>query len=127
MRILVLAINYWPEQTGIGPVLTRRCEYLASAGHEVTVCTSMPYYPEWRIPREYAGKLFGREERNLSQFAANFARDPIVHFPTTYPRYCTRRVLTMELLDGIKLSEQDRLRASGADLEEVAARESVAL
>ena len=64
MRILVLAINYWPEQTGIGPVLTRRCEYLASAGHEVTVCTSMPYYPEWRIPREYAGKLFGREERN---------------------------------------------------------------
>jgi colanic acid biosynthesis glycosyl transferase WcaI len=64
MRILVLAINYWPEQTGIGPVLTRRCEYLASAGHEVTVCTSMPYYPEWRIPPEYAGKLFSREERN---------------------------------------------------------------
>ena len=64
MRILVLAINYWPEQTGIGPVLTRRCEYLASAGHEVAVCTSMPYYPEWRIPREYAGKLFSREERN---------------------------------------------------------------
>ena len=64
MRILVLAINYWPEQTGIGPVLTRRCEYLASAGHEVTVCTSMPYYPEWRIPREYSGKMFSREEHN---------------------------------------------------------------
>jgi colanic acid biosynthesis glycosyl transferase WcaI len=64
VRILVLAINYWPEQTGIGPVLTRRCEYLASAGHEVTVCTSMPYYPEWRIPREYAGKSFSREKRN---------------------------------------------------------------
>jgi colanic acid biosynthesis glycosyl transferase WcaI len=64
MRILVLAINYWPEQTGIGAVLTRRCEYLASAGHEVTVCTAMPYYPEWRVPAEYAGKLFHREERN---------------------------------------------------------------
>src|ERR1700744_4024426 len=24
----------------------------------------MPYYPEWRIPREYAGKLFSREKRN---------------------------------------------------------------
>src|ERR1700723_2604021 len=64
MRILVLAINYWPEQTGIGPVLTRRCEYLASVGHEVTVCTSFPYYPEWRIPREYAGKIAFTEERN---------------------------------------------------------------
>jgi colanic acid biosynthesis glycosyl transferase WcaI len=64
MRILVLAINYWPERTGIGPVLTRRCEYLASVGHEVTVCTGMPYYPEWRTHSSYTGKLFSREERN---------------------------------------------------------------
>jgi colanic acid biosynthesis glycosyl transferase WcaI len=62
MRILVLAINYWPEQTGIGAVLTRRCEYLASVGHEVTVCTGMPYYPEWRIHPGYTGKLLSREE-----------------------------------------------------------------
>lgn len=64
MRILVLAINYWPEQTGIGAVLTRRCEYLASVGHEVTVCTGMPYYPEWRIQPGYTGRLFSREEHN---------------------------------------------------------------
>jgi colanic acid biosynthesis glycosyl transferase WcaI len=64
MRILVLTINYWPEQTGIGAVLTRRCEYLASAGHDVTVCTGMPYYPEWRVHPAYARKLFLREQRN---------------------------------------------------------------
>jgi colanic acid biosynthesis glycosyl transferase WcaI len=64
MRILVLTINYWPEQTGIGAVLTRRCEYLASVGHEVTVCTAMPYYPEWRISPGYADKVFVREVRN---------------------------------------------------------------
>jgi colanic acid biosynthesis glycosyl transferase WcaI len=64
MRILVLTINYWPEQTGIGAVLTHRCEYLASQGHEVTVCTAMPYYPEWRIHPGYTGKLFFSEERN---------------------------------------------------------------
>src|ERR1700675_1435216 len=64
MRILVLAINYWPEQTGIGAVFTRRCEYLASVGHEVTVCTGMPYYPEWRIHPNYTGKVFSREEHN---------------------------------------------------------------
>jgi colanic acid biosynthesis glycosyl transferase WcaI len=64
MRILVLTINYWPERTGIGAVLTRRCEYLASVGHEVTVCTGMPYYPEWRTYPGYGSKLFLSEERN---------------------------------------------------------------
>jgi ubiquinone biosynthesis protein len=34
----------------------------------------------------------------------------------------SRRVLTMELLEGIKLSEVDRLRRSGVDLDEVARR-----
>jgi colanic acid biosynthesis glycosyl transferase WcaI len=62
MRILVLTINYWPEQTGIAALVTRRCEYLASAGHEVTVCTGMPYYPEWRIRPDYRGRAFSREE-----------------------------------------------------------------
>jgi len=64
MRLLVLTINYWPEKTGIGAVVTRRCEHLASAGHEVTVCTGMPYYPEWRIHANYTGKMFLREQRN---------------------------------------------------------------
>lgn len=64
MRILVLAIHYWPEQTGIGAVLTRRCEYLASVGHEVTVCTGMPFYPQWQIHPGYRRKLSFREEHN---------------------------------------------------------------
>ena len=64
MRILVLTINYWPEQTGIGAVVTRRCEYLASMGHDVTVCTGMPYYPEWRIGAEYRSIIFFREEHS---------------------------------------------------------------
>jgi colanic acid biosynthesis glycosyl transferase WcaI len=64
MRILVLTINYWPERTGIGAVQTRRCEYLASVGHEVTVCTGMPYYPEWRIHPGYDDRAFHREEHN---------------------------------------------------------------
>jgi colanic acid biosynthesis glycosyl transferase WcaI len=64
MRILVLAINYWPERTGIGAVLTRRCEYLASVGHEITVCTGLPYYPEWKIHPGYRRKMFLQEERN---------------------------------------------------------------
>jgi colanic acid biosynthesis glycosyl transferase WcaI len=64
MHILLLSINYWPEQTGIGLFNAWRAEYLASRGHQVTVCTGLPYYPEWKIPREYAGKLVSREEHN---------------------------------------------------------------
>ncbi len=64
MRILFLGINYWPEQTGIAPVTQRRCEYLAAQGHEVTICTAFPYYPDWRVGAAYRGKLFGRETRN---------------------------------------------------------------
>lgn len=33
-------------------------------GHEVTVCTGMPYYPEWRVRPDYARKLVCREQRN---------------------------------------------------------------
>jgi colanic acid biosynthesis glycosyl transferase WcaI len=64
MHILLLSINYWPEQTGIGAFNTWRAEYLASRGHRVTVCTGFPYYPEWKIPREYVGKLVSRENHN---------------------------------------------------------------
>ena len=65
---------------------------------------------------------FGREERNIQQFAHDFEGDETVHFPRTYPALSTRRVLTMELLDGIKLSESERLKAAEIDPDEVARR-----
>ncbi len=64
LRILVLSINYWPDETGIAAFNTWRCEYLAAQGHEVTICTGPPYYPEWRIPERYRRKLVEREIRN---------------------------------------------------------------
>jgi colanic acid biosynthesis glycosyl transferase WcaI len=64
MHLLVLGINYWPEETGIGPCTTRLCEYLAHRGHQVTMVTGLPYYPEWRVPRSYRRQLSSREIRN---------------------------------------------------------------
>lgn len=64
MKVLILSINYWPEVTGIGAFTTYRAEYLANAGHDVEVCTSFPYYPEWEVPGEYAGKFALTEQRN---------------------------------------------------------------
>jgi ubiquinone biosynthesis protein len=65
---------------------------------------------------------FTRELRNMQQFAADFADDATVHIPRTYPELSTARVLTMERLDGIKLSESALLQEAGIDRKEVARR-----
>jgi colanic acid biosynthesis glycosyl transferase WcaI len=76
MKILILTINYWPEVTGIGVFSTYRAEYLAAAGHDVEVCTTFPYYPEWKVPPAYSGKLFASEKRNGVRIRRSFAYIP---------------------------------------------------
>jgi len=65
---------------------------------------------------------FTFERRHLETFAANFAKDDTVHFPRPYAQHSTRRVLTMERLDGILGTDAAALAASGADLNEFAMR-----
>jgi ubiquinone biosynthesis protein len=48
---------------------------------------------------------FAREARNLQQFARDFAGSPDVRIPRLYSKLSTGRVLTMEWLDGAKLSD----------------------
>ena len=76
MRILVLSINYWPEETGIAPVVTSRCEYLASHGHDVTVCTTFPYYPQWHVDEQYRGGLWQKETRKGVEILRSWAWIP---------------------------------------------------
>ena len=65
---------------------------------------------------------FGREERNLTQFAGMFEHESHVHVPAAITPFCTSRVLTMEYLEGIKVSDTSRLAAAGVDTEGVARR-----
>ena len=60
MRFLIYGINYFPELTGIGKYTGEMCEWLAKQGHDVTVITSNPYYPEWKIHNGYRN-WFSRE------------------------------------------------------------------
>jgi ubiquinone biosynthesis protein len=48
---------------------------------------------------------FGREARNLEQFERNFLGNSHVRIPRLYADLSTSRVLTMEWLDGAKLSD----------------------
>jgi ubiquinone biosynthesis protein len=65
---------------------------------------------------------FGREERNLHQFAELFRDDRTIAIPRVYIELSTPRVLTMDMIDGIPLSQPGMLEATGVDREEVARR-----
>ncbi len=90
----------------------------------------IPEFASYR-PRETIAEIarmllreldFGREERNLNQFAIFFEEDTTVHVPQPYTDFCTSRVLTMEWLDGLKLEDRQQLVAAGFDMDEIARR-----
>lgn len=60
MRILVVSQHYWPEPFNVSDI----CESLVARGHEVTVLTGLPNYPEGRIPKEYQGGANRTQVRN---------------------------------------------------------------
>ena len=53
-RVLLVTTNYWPEPTGIAVYTTDLAEMLQAQGHRVTVLTSLPHYPWWKVPAEFA-------------------------------------------------------------------------
>ena len=61
MRLVIYGINYSPELTGIGKYSSEMAEWLSKQGHEVRVVTAPPYYPEWKISKQYTS-LFYRSE-----------------------------------------------------------------
>lgn len=63
-RVLIVGINYWPEETGVAPYTTGLAEHLHATGAEVDVLTGMPHYPEWKVPAPYAGRLRSTETRH---------------------------------------------------------------
>ena len=60
------------------------------------------------------------EAQNIERFYQAYADDPGIRIPRVYWEYTTRRVIVMEELDGIKLTELDRLRSEGYDLSAIA-------
>lgn len=68
------------------------------------------------LVEEFARSIRGeldlvREARNVERCAANFAGDPTVRLPRVYRELSTRGVLTLERLEGIKISELDEAGA----------------
>ena len=76
---------------------------------EAHVSDLKPYHPIALIhqfTRMMRSELdFQRELRSILEFRRNFAEDQTVHFPVPFPDLCTRRVLTMERIEGVLVSQ----------------------
>ncbi|WP_036481104.1 AarF/ABC1/UbiB kinase family protein [Myxosarcina sp. GI1] len=80
-------------------------------GHDLTL-----------IVDEFGTKLFEEidyvnEAKNAEKFALNFDGDPQVKVPFIYRQYSSSRVLTLEWINGIKLTDIERIEAAGLDLD----------
>ncbi|MDZ7385575.1 MAG: AarF/UbiB family protein [candidate division KSB1 bacterium] len=65
---------------------------------------------------------FVAEARNVELFARNCAKLSGVHVPAVFWNLTTTRVLTLEYVEGVKISEVDKLRDMGVDLRELVRR-----
>jgi colanic acid biosynthesis glycosyl transferase WcaI len=48
ISIAIVALNYTPEPTGIGPFAADLASGLSERGHRVRVITGYPHYPQWK-------------------------------------------------------------------------------
>ena len=76
------------------------------------------------IVDEFGIKLFEEidyinEGRNAEKFAANFQDDPTVKVPAIYWRYTSHNVLTLEWINGFKLTDTERIKAAGLDTDTI--------
>lgn len=65
---------------------------------------------------------FINESINIQRFQYNLKDDPEVHVPKVYKQYTTRNLLTLEFIDGIKVSEHEKLLSAGLDRRVIAKR-----
>lgn len=63
---------------------------------------------------------FIQEKNNMKHFARNFAEYPAVYVPKVYDNLCTERMIIMEYLHGIGITDTDRLIEEHYDPRQVA-------
>ncbi len=85
------------------------------------------YYDIVAIVEEFAHKLrleldYLHEAQSLERIADNFSDDPSIHIPKVYRDFTTSRVLTLERIRGVKITNIAGLEAMGLNRSDVARR-----
>ncbi len=55
-RVIVYGMNFAPEMAGVGRYTGEIAEHLVAEGADVTVVTTPPHYPGWRVQPGYANR-----------------------------------------------------------------------
>lgn len=63
---------------------------------------------------------YGTEGRNAERFKKNFEGDEIIYTPKIYWEFNSKRILTMELVQGIKINSIEELDKAGYDRKKIA-------
>ena len=84
-------------------------------------------YEPTALVREFARTIrremdFTREGHTIEKIAANFTGNPTLYFPKVYWSASSRGILTLEYIDGIKVSDHDALLSAGMNPQEIARR-----
>jgi ubiquinone biosynthesis protein len=85
------------------------------------------YYGVRSLAQEFADTLrteqnYEQEGHNIDRYRQMFAEEAYVHVPEVFWDTTTRRVLTMERIEGIKITDVEALRDAGLDCKVVARR-----
>lgn len=80
-----------------------------------------------RMAQEFGKSLlneldFSVEGKNTGIAARQFAGDRTIHIPRVYTELTTKKMLTLEFLEGIKLNDLERLEREGCDTSRLAER-----
>jgi ubiquinone biosynthesis protein len=110
------------RRPGLERALRTDLDIMAKLAHllEENLPEARPYHPK-AVVAEFARSIvreidFTREAFNIQKFERNFGKDERFAIPRVYPDLCTRKLLTVEYVEGIKITAVDRLREGGYDL-----------
>jgi colanic acid biosynthesis glycosyl transferase WcaI len=76
VRVLVGSQTFQPDHSGIAVYANDLAAYFAENGHEVTVVTGFPFYPEWRKRPEDVGRLMADGSWNGIRVLRNYLYVP---------------------------------------------------
>ncbi len=98
--------------------------YLATLMEKYIVETAL--HQPVKIVEEFARTLekeldYSIEAANMARFARNFSDDASVYVPKVHRELSTTRVLTMEYIDGIKISNVAQIESAGLDKHQITA------
>ncbi len=82
-----------------------------------------------KIVEEFARTLekeldYTIEATNMERMATQFLKDQTLYIPKVFRDFSTNRILTMEFVDGIKISDIQKLKDTGLDCKEIINRGS---